>query len=133
MQEGSAGRALTDLQLKVAKEKAMEELEKAKEILSGAVRGELRDHAFGDAEVTWRIGDKEIAGGYFGWEASVWVNPDPPNGAHYSFKGDAARYLRQFGSNGGVTRNDSTGPDEYKEGVIMEGLTKEAVRKELEG
>lgn len=94
-------------------------------LLNTCVRSELRDHAFGDAEVSWTKDGKEIAGGYFGRDASVWINDGP------SFKDDEARQLRRCGSEGHVERNDETGPESYSEGNILPGLTKEAVFKEL--
>lgn len=104
------------------------ELSEAKALLERCVRDELRDHAFGDAEVSWRNEEGEIASGYFSRnKADVWI---PTNA---SFDGDEARELRKCGSEGHIERNDETGPTEYAEGQIMPGLTKEGVLQELLG
>jgi len=98
----------------------------ASALLASCERSELRDHAFGDTEVTWT--DPEgtvVADGYFGGTASVVV-------AGTSFDGEDARALRDCGSLAAVGRNDETGPDEWREGEAMPGLTAEAVRAELE-
>jgi hypothetical protein len=39
--------------------------QEAIELLSSCDRYELRDHAFGDCEVTWNKGEEMIASGYF--------------------------------------------------------------------
>lgn len=105
------------------------EFSEAKEVLTGCVRSELRDHAFGDAEVFWERDGVEVAGGYFGGgHTDVWFVGEIEG----EFKGDEARELRKCGTKGPVDRNDETGPDDYVEGEIMPGLTKEAVRAELE-
>lgn len=104
-------------------------VEQAKQILDNAVRHELRDHAFGDTEVTWMIDDVEVGGGYFGTTYDVWIN----TAGHDGFHGDDAVTLRKCGKDLVVERNDETGPEKYKEGVTMPGLTIEGVRRELEG
>lgn len=98
----------------------------AKKILNAATRYELRDHAFGDTEVTWMYKGWEVGGGYFGGTADVWIGDD-------GFSGDEARTLRNCGKTLVVERNDETGPDNYNEGVTMPGLTLDGVRRELEG
>lgn len=105
----------------------------AKELLSACIREELRDHAFGNAEVSWQKGDKQIAGGYFGaGNATIWISSeDDPSVTLGSFEGDKARELRQCGTEGRIERDDETGPDIYVEGAIMPGLTLEGVRKEI--
>lgn len=96
-------------------------------VLGVARRCELRDNAFGDAEVTWVLQDDTVlATGYFSGEAEE-VNIDG-----YLFLGEAARALRECGTLE-TERNDSAGPDEYTEGKIMPGLTREGVWKEITG
>jgi hypothetical protein len=104
------------------------EFSEAKELLAGCVRSELRDHAFGDAEVFWEKDGIEVASGYFGSQADVWFVGELEG----SFGGDEARELRKCGTEGRIDRNDEMGPDEYAEGEIMPKLTKEFVRTELE-
>lgn len=103
-------------------------VEEARIVLSTCVRSELRDHAFGDMEVTWtdRQGNV-VADGYFGsGGASVYFDGS-------SFEGNDARALRDSGVVGEISRNDSTGPEDFREGEIMPGLTLAGVLKELEG
>ena len=104
-------------------------LEEAKAVLSTARRDECRDHAFGDCEVYWRNGDEEVAYGYFGGESRE-VRVKLSIG-EVAFAGDEADELRSAGQRGLVGRNDSTGPDDYREGECMPGLTKEGVLREL--
>ncbi len=116
------------------KEKEMK-LEEAKAILGGAIRTELRDHAFGDREVTWTkiFADKEdiVGNGYFGGNLND-VSVIDTDGNWYTFKGKEAESLSNWGSIGTIERNDSTGPDNYCDGTMMSGLTLEGVRSELE-
>lgn len=107
------------------------DVEYAKTLLRGCTRSELQDHAFGDAEVYWMQNETMIATGYFsGTIQEVHIKvPD----AEASFIGEAAMELRTLGNEGHIDRNDETGPDEYAEGAIMPGLTKEAVFRELTG
>lgn len=106
----------------------MSRLDAAIALLSTATREELRDHAFGDCEVYWRVDGHEVGYGYFGGDhCSVTVNPNEP----VTFKGADAQQLRHIGKLGLVERNDSTGPDDYREGDCMPGLTLEGVRREL--
>lgn len=103
--------------------------EEAKIFLNKHIRWELRDHAFGDLEFGWTdVSGKEIAGGYSGGgKCEVWITGDPVA----FFNGDTARELKTFGITGKISRNDMTGPDEFVEGYIMPGLTKEAVLEEI--
>jgi len=105
------------------------EVERAAELLNGCVREELQDHAFGDAEVFWRKNDTLVAEGYFSGPFAEVVFEI----GDVKFFADDARKLRNCGTMGAVSRNDSTGPDTYSEGEIMSGLTLEGVRKELTG
>lgn len=107
-------------------ERSQVNVEQAKEILDQADRYELRDHAFGDTEVTWAKDGVEVGGGYFSNFAYVWVEFD-----EHVFKGDIARALRNCGKEVVVDRNDAEGPDIYVEGKIMPGLTLEGVKQEL--
>ena len=135
------------------------DLTKAKTALEGTVRGELRDHAFGDREVTWFVVKDglvvaQAAEGYFGGGSSgvsVYTTPIPYEepwefggevGGYVAedlaedayacteFYGRDARELLECGSLS-VSRNDSTGPDTYQDGKCMPGLTLEGVREEL--
>ncbi len=77
--------------------------EEAKALLSLCERNELRDHAFGDAEVYWDQGDKNIAEGYFGREI------EEVRVAGTNFTGKEARELRRVGKTGKIERNDAGG------------------------
>ena len=119
--------------------------EEAAELLSGCVRDELRDHAFGDAEVYWLHNGLEVGFGYFGKEAevSIWgcgpnlpiAGTDPPVSCPLStamhFTGSEALKLWKCGSRVVISRNDETGPDEFVAGKTMESLTLGGVLDEL--
>ena len=116
-------------------------LNEAKTFLSaaGVIRYELRDHAFGDVEITWMKDKIEVASGYFGSsKGGITVHPKGPRMVHdhkdtkpsFEFKGRDAAELRACGKLE-IGRNDSTGPDEYREGETMPGLTLEGVFDEL--
>lgn len=99
--------------------------EEAKTLLNSCERSELRDHAFGDTEICWVLDGAEVADGYFGNKiASVSVGGR-------SFFRDEARELRKCGKLVTIERNDTTGPEEYQEGVTMHLLTPEGVLEEL--
>lgn len=101
------------------------EIDEMKELLNGCTRTELRDHAFGDAEVSWWKDGKEVASGHFSSSHnSVMIG-------HIPVQGTTARELRYCGIEGHIERNDETGPDEYFEGTIMPGLTLSGVLEEL--
>ena len=102
--------------------------EEAKKLLSASIRSECRDHAFGDREVFWEDGNgDEVGGGYFGGGGgSVWIF-----GTDYAWAGSEARELSRCGTVGAIDRNDSTGPDEYRDGQIMPSLTFDGVLKEI--
>lgn len=108
------------------------DLAEAKEILNSCVREELRDHAFGDVEVFWYKGGVLVANGYFsaGQNDSITFIFEEKQ-PRASFYVEEARELRNCGTDGVVFRNDTVGPDEFVEGQIMPGLTKEAILKEL--
>jgi hypothetical protein len=107
------------------------DLSDARQRLTGTVRHELRDHAFGDREVTWVRGDKVIASGYFGaGMVSVSIVDHITQQPLASFSDDDARSLLDCGELK-VERNDETGPDTFQEGEIMPDLTKEGVLKEI--
>lgn len=107
-------------------------LEEAKAFLNTCDRDELRDHAFGDTEVYWftkTINREEVATGYFsGCSGAISILN---NGVSFNFEDGDAQELRNCGTKGTISRNDETGPDEYEEGTIMPGLTKEAVLEEI--
>jgi hypothetical protein len=99
-------------------------IQEAQKLLEGTVRYELRDHAFGDREVTWAKDNCEIATGYFSGSCSeVYYNGEVFNGA------DAIAILK-YGTLT-IERNDETGPDEYVDGKVMEGLTLKGVLEEI--
>lgn len=104
-------------------------LDEAKELLSKCTRDELRDHAFGDSEVSWVSDEFEVASGYFGGGTATVGVYEGENTT--TFSGDEARELRKLGSEDNIERNDATGPDEYKEGITLPGLTLEGVLKEI--
>ena len=99
-------------------------LVEATELLTECHRSELRYHAFGDREVTWTLGTKKVASGYFSGRMSV-VNVLDTN----FFTGPEALHLVTIGKTVSVERNDETGPNNYRDGEVMSGLTLE----ELEG
>lgn len=109
------------------------DIDEAKTLLDDCDRIELRDHAFGDVEVTWEKEGVIVATGEFSRQhAQVWIamgEGNPP----VTFRGELGRPLRECGTLMTVHRNDETGPDEFKEGEILPGLTKEAVRDEIFG
>jgi hypothetical protein len=113
-------------------------LEQAKALLEVCVRNELRDHAFGDREIDWQdprllaLGQNAvIATGYFGSRGGeVEIHAE---GGRKTWYGNDADELVGCGILGRISRNDETGPDEYKDGACMPGLTIEGVRKELTG
>ena len=113
-------------------------LEEAKAFLNGLVRSELRDHAFGDREITWcDSAGKERADGYSGSTGtfvSIYSEKEDEHGDPLEigdFEGRDALQLLKCGSEGLVERNDSTGPDNYQDGQCMPGLTLKGVRDEL--
>lgn len=96
------------------------------EFLSSCKRYELRDHAFGDREVTWIKDGIEVADGYIGEAKSSSVTI-----AETTFTGSDAIALGRLGTLASVERNDSTGPEEYEDGKIMPSLTLDGVLDEL--
>ena len=120
--------------------------EQAEKILNGARRYELRDHAFGEREITWvvdeHIGASVIADGYSG-SSGCFVTVYEPGGydreangeevVKTDFDGYEARKLLKCGLVGAIERNDSTGPDTYVDGRVMPALTLEGVLRELTG
>lgn len=103
-------------------------VETAKNILNQCERHELRDHAFGDMEVSWTKDGNEVGAGYFGGG----VADVSLIGEFSDFHDEDARALQSCGTLAHVERNDSTGPEEFVEGQTMPGLTKEGVREELQ-
>lgn len=87
--------------------------EQAKNRLNMAFRHELRDHAFGDREIFWTMGGREMAGGYMGRDKSVWIQDPHDPDEWISFNGEEAEKLANCGKLRRVDRNDSTGPDAY--------------------
>lgn len=103
--------------------------EEAFEKLSQCERHELRDHAFGDREITWIKNDLVVAAGYFGSTCNIGFVLEKE---YFYFEGHDAVYLSSAGTVSSIERNDSTGPEKYEDGVVMPSLTLEGVRKELE-
>ncbi len=104
------------------------------DLLSTCTREELRDHAFGDTEVYWYTPEgHEVACGYdgsSGFSLTVYeLKPTLSRSTH--FDGEAAKGLRNVGKLGKVERNDEVGPDEFKQGQTMPGLTLEGVLEEI--
>ena len=87
-------------------------LEQAKNELKDTVRHECRDHDFGDREVYWMRGEDERASGYF----SSTVDEVSVGGV--GFAGKDARALLECGVLE-VSRNNSTGPQDFVEAVMM--------------
>ena len=87
-------------------------LEKAKALLSNSFRSELRDHFFGDREITWSDEHGEdVATGYAGGNtAEVHIG----GSGEGLFVDAEARSLMGLGKVKEISRNDSAGPDEYK-------------------
>lgn len=82
---------------------------RARELLSGCVRDELHDHAFGDSEFHWDLGGEIVAEGYHGssgCSVSMTLDELPAE-----FDGPFARPLLKLGKRGGIERNDSQGED----------------------
>lgn len=104
------------------------DFERACAILSECTKDELRDHAFGDREITWyNKYDQTVASGYSGRDGREVTFC----GFDAYFEGSDASVLIDLGSLADVERNDSTGPDEFEDGNVMPGLTNEGVLNEL--
>jgi len=103
------------------------DLSDARQRLDGAIRYELRDHVFGDREVTWVKDKCVLAEGYFG---SGRPHVHIQGGRECVFYGEDARSLLDCGTLE-VERNDETGPDEFVEGKMSPGVTKAYVLKEI--
>lgn len=101
------------------------DVNEAKEILDSCDRQELRDHAFGDMEITWTRAGFEIAYGFGGRECGVTMVGGE------SFEGDQARKLVHCGTLTQAERNDEVGPPDFVSGRVMPGLTREAVKQDL--
>ncbi len=107
----------------------------AKALLNTCARSELRDHAFGDREVSWTDDD----GHELGFYCNSGRAPHMVYVERYEDgkKVEAAEFhdysLLKCGKSARIERNDSTGPDTYQDGACMPGLTLAGVRKELTG
>lgn len=81
------------------------------EIIRGSEKFQLRDHVYGDREVTWERDGVKIADGYFGNSARrVTVQG-------VTFKDEDAYTLDRIACiypRGSFTRNDETGDDNYR-------------------
>lgn len=108
--------------------------EEAKTLLSKCKKESLKDAAFGDMEVTWinpSLSEDDpgyiVANGYFsGTSDSIDIGKQ-------TFTDKEAYELLGCCLSEESTRNDSTGPEEFRLGVTMPGLTREGVYKELTG
>lgn len=106
--------------------------EEAKKLLNRCRKSELRDHAFGDAEVGFYLDERHVAEGYYGKDSSISILSEDQSGVtDTEFTGKEADELRNCGSSEKISRNDSTGPDTFKQGECLPGLTLEGVFKEL--
>jgi len=109
-------------------------IDEAKRILNSCVREECRDHAFGDREIYWMQNGKERAFSYMGGGTSPFVSiydEEDENKTIATFDDREALELLNCGSDVIIGRNDETGPDSYRDGNCMPGLTLEGVRKEI--
>lgn len=101
-------------------------VKEAVNILNDCDRHELRDHAFGDMEISWTRRGIEIAYGYLDGNTC---------GVHLvsgtAFSGEDAKTLVGCGTLAHIERNDETGPEDFVPGRIMPGLTREAVKQEV--
>ncbi len=106
-------------------------------LLNSCTRGELRDHAFGDREVSWTDDAGNIVGFYCNsgrWPHPVYVTRfDEAGEETETVEFAATSQIMNTGNVVLIERNDSTGPDEYRDGACMPGLTLEGVRRELTG
>jgi hypothetical protein len=108
------------------------DLNEAIKILSEAKRYELRDNSFGDREVSWTKNTRLVATGYFGDKTqTVSLIDHITQQPLATFEGEIAKSLVVLGTDVTIERNDETGPDEFVEGHIEPGLTKEAVLEEI--
>lgn len=112
------------------------DLDEAREYLGHGSRWELRDHAFGDMELGWTFDGVAIAHGFVGRTEPVVsiilansISDEAPMVAY--FINDEAWALLEVGTDVQISRNDTTGPDEFEPGVTMPGLTLEGVQEEL--
>jgi len=79
-------------------------------LLDQSYRSELRDHAFGDREVSWCDQEGNDIG--FGYAGAGSVRVSVVNGDYFDDK--EADILIMCGKLKRVERNDSTGPDDYR-------------------
>lgn len=92
-------------------------LDEARNILEGANRWELRDHAFGDREIGWDLPNGvTVAEGYIGHHSYIsfasGTKVDDLNLTdRIKFEGEDARALAYCGTLTQVSRNDSGGGD----------------------
>lgn len=104
-------------------------------LLNLCTRSELRDHAFGDREVTWT----DAAGNGVGFYCNSGKPPHHVYITRFDGNGDevesaefpATSQMMQTGMVCIIERNDSTGPDNYQDGACMPGLTLAGVKEEL--
>ncbi|MAH42278.1 hypothetical protein CL614_00935 [archaeon] len=119
--------------------------DEAKAMLGELTRYELRDHAFGDAEVgfydfpgevpkhkhQWTT-HRRVDGHYSGTRFNLDIY-DEKGEVIATFEGKEAAELMNCGKAVIINRNDTAGPDEFTPGYIMHGLTREGVKEELVG
>jgi hypothetical protein len=104
-------------------------------LLNLCTRSELRDHAFGDREVAWTDDDGNEVGFYCNSGKSphmVYVDTfDSEGNTVESAEFPATSQVMSAGNSVIIERNDSTGPDQYRDGACMPGLTLAGVREEI--
>lgn len=89
--------------------------DEAKTFLDKCERSELRDHYFGDREVSWHLDGVEVAFGYLGPSSqSVSIFRPVTNEMVWDCDGKEARNLSYAGKLTELSRNDTEGPDRYQ-------------------
>lgn len=87
-------------------------IEIVKEVLAKCIRSELRDHYFGDREISWQLNGKDVAEAYMGKEAEFHFTH---NGIEFDTKNsNLISDLIKLGTIGNIERNDSTGDSTYR-------------------
>lgn len=106
------------------------DLNQAKLLLAKSERHELRDHAFGDAEITWSVDGVDVAFAYEDGKALHISFYDSENNVIAEFEDEDYQELRSLGK-ACISRNDSTGPVTYTPGKVKSGLSLGDVFNEL--
>src|SRR5438045_6428187 len=61
-------------------------LNEAREFLSICNRTEVRDHTYGEREVTWVVNGKVVGGGSFGKQCIVWINLEDEHALYFGLE-----------------------------------------------